>query len=57
MNTTSSVIVAFDRKKGDKAILLVGQKNPKQDVAIVNAFEGKEAIDIWNKLTTREEKK
>ena len=54
MSTAGSVIVAFDRKDGDKAILLVGKKNPKQDVAIINAFQGEEAIDIWKKLTTKE---
>lgn len=53
MSTTSSVIVAFDHKEGDEAVLLVGQKNPKQDVAIINAFQGKEAIELWTKLTTK----
>jgi hypothetical protein len=56
MSTAGSVIVAFDHKDGDKAILLVGKKNPKQDVAIINAFQGEEAIELWKKLTTKEEK-
>lgn len=54
MSTTGSVIVAFDHKDGDEAILLVGQKNPKQDVAIINAFQGAEAKELWKKLTTKE---
>lgn len=53
MGITSSVIVAFDHKDDDKAILLVGQKNPKQDVAIINAFEGEEAKELWKKLTVK----
>lgn len=53
MSTAGSVIVAFDHKEGDKAILLVGRKNPKQDVAIINAFEGEEAKELWKKLTVK----
>lgn len=56
MKTAGSVIVAYDYKPDeDKAILLVGKKNPKQDVAIINAFQGKEATELWKKLTTKEE--
>lgn len=54
MSTTGSVIVAFDHKDGGEAILLVGQKNPTQDVAIINAFQGEEAKELWKKLTTKE---
>ena len=58
MDITSSVIVAFDYKAdSDTATLIVGQKNPKQDVAIINAFQGETAKELWKKLTTKEEKK
>ena len=58
MDITSSVIVAFDYKSDkDHAILLVGQKNPKVDIQIINAFEGEEAKELWKKLTTKKEKK
>lgn len=53
MDVTDSVIVAYDRK-GDNAILIVGKKNPKQDVAIVNAFQGDEATELWKKLIAKE---
>jgi hypothetical protein len=58
MDITSSVIVAFDYKEdSDNAVLLVGQKNTKQDVAIINAFQGGEAKELWKKLTAVKEKK
>lgn len=56
MKTAGSVIVAYDCNAGeDTAVLLVGKKNPKQDVAIINAFQGKEATELWKKLTTKEQ--
>ena len=54
MKETDSVIVAYDCAHGvDKAILVVGKKNPRQDVDIVNAFSGKEAEELWLKLTSK----
>ena len=53
MDTTGSVIVAFDYKENsDTAVLIVGQKTPKKDVSIINAFEGEDAKELWKKLTT-----
>lgn len=55
MDITASVIVAFDHKEGcDNAVLIVGQKDPKQDVTIINAFQGEEAKELWKKLTVKE---
>lgn len=53
MNGVGSVIVSWDFSHGkDKSVLLVGkQENGK--VEIVNAFQGKEAEEIYKKLTTR----
>lgn len=47
-----SVIVSWDYSHGkDKTIVLVGkQENGK--VEVVNAFEGEEALEVINKLTT-----
>ena len=57
MNTTGSVVVGYDYKEdSDTAVLLVGQKNPKMDIQIINAFEGDEAKELWKKLTTIKEK-
>lgn len=52
MDICSSVIVAFDYKENaDNAVLIVGQKGPKKDIQIINAFQGEEAKELWNKLT------
>lgn len=49
-----SVIVAYDYKKdSDTAVLIVGQKESKMDVKIINAFQGEEAKELWKKLTTK----
>lgn len=51
---TDSLIVAIDFSEDkDKTVLLVGRKNPNQTAKIVNAFQGKKAIDIWNSLIER----
>ena len=34
----------------EKAIILVGRPSFKGNPEIINAFEGQEAIDLWNKL-------
>ena len=57
MRTTSSIIVSYDESaNGDETILLVGKKNPNETVKIINAFQGKEAKNLWKKLTERNEK-
>lgn len=49
--TNGSVIVSWDFTNGeDVGILLVGEKRPGVDVEIINAFQGKEAVEIYNKL-------
>lgn len=55
MNGVGSVIVSWDFRHGkDKSILLVGlQKNRK--VEVINAFQGEEAEEIYEKLTTKKE--
>ena len=57
MNKThGAVIVSWDfSHNGDKHILLVGRKTPKHDVEVINAFQGKEAHDIYDKLMTKKE--
>ena len=56
MKTTDSVIVSYDFTNGtDKSLLLVGKKNPRQAVEVINAFSGKEAEELWLKLTNKKE--
>lgn len=52
MKSSGSVIVSWDFSNGkDVSIVIVGeQKNGK--VEIVNAFQGKEAEELYLKLTT-----
>ena len=56
MKTARSILVGYDPSNGkDNTILLVGEKKPGMDVEIINAYQGKEAEDIWKKLTVRKE--
>lgn len=51
--THGALIVAWDFSHNeDDRVLLVGRKMPKDDVEVINAFQGKEAHDIYEKLTT-----
>lgn len=55
---TGSIIVAFDYKKATgTAILIIGQKAPGADAKVINAFDGEEAMELWEKLTVTKEKK
>ena len=48
------VLVSIDMSHGtDHTVVVVGRKRPNQSVEIVNAFQGQEAIDIYNKLITK----
>ena len=52
-NMNESIIVGFDSTNGDNSVLIVGRKNiNKNRIDIINAFEGKEAEDLYLKLTT-----
>ena len=57
MQTAKSIIVSFSKntEKGS-SILIVGDKRLGKDAVIVNAFEGPEAEELWNKLITKKEK-
>ena len=53
MNTSGSVIVSWDFSNGrDSGILLVGGKNKRKDVEVINAFQGKEAENLYLRLVT-----
>ena len=48
-----TLLVSIDfGSNANESVLLVGRKHPNQAVDIVNAFKGKEAIDIYDKLVT-----
>lgn len=51
---TDSVIVSISFNiNQDNTVLVVGRKRLNESVEIINAFQGQEAIDIYNKLTNK----
>ena len=54
MNDVGSCIVSWNFSNGkDKSILLVGVKTEGDMVKLVNAFQGREAEDLYKKLMVR----
>ena len=53
-NLTGSLIVGYDFSAGDKGVLIVGKKAKGEAVDVINAFEGKAAYDLFQKLITKE---
>ena len=50
---SDTILVSFARETPDSdPVLIVGRKRSNESVKIINAFEGKEALDIYEKLTT-----
>lgn len=49
---TDAVIASmvFD---GDASVMIVGKKKPGKEAEIINAFAGKDAIDMWETLTKK----
>lgn len=54
-NGLDTLLVSFNPFTGnDDELLIAGRKIPgKNDVTIVNAFQGKEAVELYEKLTVR----
>lgn len=51
--TTDSLIIGFDFSHGeDVGVLIVGRKKISQSIEIINAFQGEEAKEIYERLTT-----
>ena len=48
MNTAETILVS---KSG--TVLVVGKKTKGEAVKVINAFEGKEAEELWEKLTVK----
>ena len=50
---SDTILVSFARETpGSDPVLIVGRKRSNESVKIINAFEGKEALDIYENLTT-----
>lgn len=51
------VLVSVDfQTNGDAGVLIVGRKRMNQSVEIINAFQGKEAKVLYEKLITPKKK-
>lgn len=53
-----SVVVSVDfSNKNNTGVMLVGRKRMNQSMEIINAFQGDEAREIYEKLITKKEVK
>lgn len=51
---TGSLIIGYDiNSSTDNAILIVGRKRMNESTEIINAFQGKEAVELYEKLITK----
>lgn len=56
MESTGCYLVSWDFTNGkDKSVVLVGIQEKGKPVTVVNAFQGKEAEDIIDKLSAKQE--
>lgn len=54
MAKVETVLISFNpTEKEESAILLVGKQKPFSKVDVINAFQGKEAVELYNKLITK----
>lgn len=51
-NISGTFLIAYDFKEEDMGVLVVGTKDKGQSANIINAFQGKEAYDLYLKLKT-----
>lgn len=52
--TEDTLLVGFSQQSDrDHAVLIVGKNKKGVDVDIINAFQGEEAIELYERLITR----
>ena len=51
-NINDCILVSIDFSREDAKVLIVGRQLPNKPVEVINAFQGKEAEDLYLKLTT-----
>jgi hypothetical protein len=52
-----SILVSVDfSNKNDTGVMVVGRKRMNQSVEIINAFQGDEARELYEKLVTKKKK-
>lgn len=47
-----ALLVGFDKVNGDITTLIVGRKSPNQSIDIINALQGDEAKELYERLIT-----
>lgn len=47
-----AIIVSYDNHSNDVPILIVGRKRLNDSIEIINAFDGNEAKELYERLTT-----
>ena len=52
-NITDSILIGYDQSENDNTVLVVGRKRPNQSVDIINAFQGEEAKELYERLITK----
>lgn len=56
MKNPDTLLVGFDNAHGDDAaVLIVGRKTPGDSVQIINQFQGKEALELYQRLLPNNE--
>lgn len=55
-NLSDTLLVSISFSDKDTGVLIVGRKRKNQSIAIVNAFQGDEALELYKKLVTQKEK-
>ena len=50
MNISGSLLVGYSFSEAGNPVLIVGKKDKKKAVEIINAFEGDEAVELYKKL-------
>lgn len=55
MRNSDTILVGWDKSNGDIPVLIVGRKAPGDKVNLINQFQGKEAEELYRKLTERKE--
>lgn len=54
MKNSDILLVGFDHSHGDIAVLIIGRKEAGETVQIINQFQGREAEELYRKLSTKE---
>lgn len=47
-----AIIVSYDDHSNDVPILIVGRKRPNESIEIINAIDGDEAKELYERLIT-----